>query len=261
MKKKYIFIFILAFAACAGWNILRDTPKANSHSPVVAATPQTSTLPGPLADLENEAYPYLHFRAALDARIKKVPVYTALGVIPKSLQHAVIATEDRRFYEHGPIDPIGILRAMLVNFNSGETIEGGSTISQQVVKNNFLSQERTMTRKGQELLLSVLLEKDYSKDEVLELYLNTAYYGADSYGIEQASKNYFGVKPEKLTIGQAAMLAGLLQAPSYYNPLVNYDAAKERQKTVLALMSEQGFISGAEATAAYRENLHLQKHK
>ncbi len=258
MKKKYIFIFIVAFAACAGWNILQEKPSpaaSSSSSSIVQSMP----LPGPLADVREKAYPYMHFRQAMDSKIKKIPMFVSLSALPKSLPQAVIATEDRRFYEHGPIDPIGIVRAGLVNFHSGETIEGGSTISQQVVKNTFLTQERTMTRKAQELVLSVLLEANYSKDEILEIYLNTAYFGADSYGVEQACSNYYAIKPEKLSVAQSAMLAGLLQAPTYYNPLANYEAAKERQKVVLALMADQEIISSPTAAMAYRENLNLRK--
>ena len=258
MKKKYIFIFLIAFAACAGWNMLHDMPKKSQANPTSAVL-QHPNLPAPVAELNEAAYPYIHFRQAMDERVKKVPTYTSISVIPRIMQQAVIATEDRRFYEHGPIDPIGIIRAGLVNFHSGETVEGGSTISQQVVKNQFLTPERTMTRKAQELVLSALLEKDYTKDEILEIYLNSAYFGADAYGIEQACSTYFGIHPDKLDIAQAAMLAGLLQAPSYYNPLENYTAAKERQKTVLALMADQGFISTQDATIAYREDLHLEK--
>ena len=105
----------------------------------------------------------------------------------------------------------------------------------------------------------LLLEKDYTKDEILEIYLNTAYFGADSYGVEQACSNYYAIKPEKLSVAQSAMLAGLLQAPTYYNPLANYEAAKERQKVVLALMADQEIISSPTAAMAYRENLNLRK--
>lgn len=261
MKKKYIFIFLIAFIGCAGWNILHDTPKPKNNSAPPAST-QSTTLPGPITEVREQSQPYIHFRQSLDEKIKHVPMYVSLEVIPRIMQQAVIATEDRRFYEHGAIDPIGIIRAGMVNFHSGETVEGGSTISQQVVKNQFLTQERTMTRKAQELVLSTLLESNYSKDEILEIYLNTAYFGANAYGIEQACETYFGIKPDKLSIAQAAMLAGLLQAPTYYDPLVNYTAAKERQKVVLALMADQGFISSRDAAIAYRDDLHLQtNHK
>jgi monofunctional glycosyltransferase len=263
MKKKYILIFLLAFAGCFAWSTWHDAPK-QSHSAVSSQIHQpASSMPSDLyvlpAELQQQSYPYLHFRTALKERINKnSTTYVSLSIIPKAMQHAVIATEDRRFYDHGPIDIIGIGRAAFVNFQSGETIEGGSTISQQVIKNTFLTQDRTMTRKIQEFALSVLLEKDYSKDEILEIYLNTAYFGANAYGIDAACQTYFGIKPEHLTIGQSAMLAGLLQAPTYYNPLENYKAAKERQKTVLTLMAEQGVITNSDAAAAYKENLHLK---
>lgn len=186
-------------------------------------------------------------------------MYVASGAMPKSLKEAVVATEDRRFYEHGAIDPIGIARAVMVNFNSGKTLEGGSSISQQVVKNTFLTQERTLTRKAQELILSILLERNYSKDEILEIYLNTAYFGANATGIEQACRIYFNKKPEYLTLAQSSLLAGLLQAPSYYNPLENYEAARSRQKTVLALMAEQNYITDQQAENAFKESLRLER--
>jgi penicillin-binding protein 1A len=258
MKKKFILIFLLVFAGCTVWNLFSDTPKVNTSS-TVAVTEQQHWWNMPILEFSDTFYPYRHFREAMDAHIKKVPVYVSIGLIPKNLQHAIIATEDRRFYDHGAIDIIGIFRAMYVNFQTGETVEGGSTLSQQVVKNVFLSQERTMSRKFQELVLAFLLERNYTKDEILEIYLNTAYFGNNANGIEAASQSYFDVKPERLTLGQSAMLAGLVQAPSYYDPLINYDAAKNRQKTVLSLMTEQGYLSKAEGESAYRENLHLKK--
>lgn len=257
MKLKYLLLFIIAFAVCAAWNIVVDTPK--TAQPAAAAKTEQSLLPLPPAALEEKLYPYLHFHAAMEERRKKIPTYIAIGAMPKSLQQAVIATEDRRFYDHGAIDPLGILRAVLVNFNSGKTLEGGSTISQQVVKNTFLTQERTLTRKAQELILSILLERNYSKDEILEIYLNTAYFGANATGIEEASRTYFRKKPEQLTLSQSALLAGLLQAPSYYNPLENYEAARERQKTVLSLMAEQNYITRTQAANAFKESLHLRR--
>jgi membrane peptidoglycan carboxypeptidase len=257
MKKKFIFVFLLAFAACAIWNTFVDTPKVNTSS-AISVTESKHWWNTPMTEVNDTLYPYRHFREAMDSHIKKVPVYVSISLIPKNMQHAVIATEDRRFYDHDAIDPIGIMRAMYVNFQTGETVEGGSTLSQQVVKNVFLSQERTMTRKVQELVLAFLLERNYTKDEILEIYLNTAYFGNQASGLEKASQSYFHVKPEQLTLSQASMLAGLLQAPSYYNPLENYDGARNRQKTVLSLMAEQGYINETEAAEAYRASLHLK---
>lgn len=195
----------------------------------------------------------------MEARRREVATYVSIQNIPKTLQEAVIATEDRRFYEHGAVDPIGIGRAVLVNFTSGETVEGGSSISQQVIKNTFLTPERTLTRKAQELILAFLLEHNYSKDEILEIYLNTAYFGASATGIYEASHIYFGAQPRALSLAQSSLLAGLLQAPSYYNPLENYEAARERQKTVLSLMAEQEYITRNQAEAAFKESLHLRR--
>ena len=152
---------------------------------------------------------------------------------------------------------IGIIRAAAVNLYSGETVEGGSTISQQVVKNVFLSHERTLSRKVQEVILAFLLEHYYSKDDILEIYLNTAYFGANATGLYEACRTYYGIGPDELRLSQSSMLAGLLQAPTYYNPLEHYDAARKRQQVVLALMAEQGYISASQATQAYRDDLGL----
>ena len=135
MKLKYIAIFALAFAVCAGWNLLFDAPKTAKPAVETAAKLQEEkepqgSWPSPLRPLEIRVYPYLHFHEAMDNKIKKIPVYVAISAISKPMQHAVVATEDRRFYDHGAIDPIGIIRAVLVNIESGETVEGGSTISQ-----------------------------------------------------------------------------------------------------------------------------------
>lgn len=264
MKQKYIAIFTLAFSLCVGWNLLFDAPKTPKPTTgITAGTKEKSepqgTWPAPLQPLETSLYPYLHFHQAMDAKIKKIPVYVAIGAISKPMQHAVVATEDRRFYSHGAIDPIGIGRAILTNIQSGETVEGGSTISQQVVKNVFLSQDRTFARKAQEFVMAFLLEQNYSKDEILEIYLNTAYFGANATGIDDAARTYFTTSPEKLDLAQASMLAGLVQAPTYYNPLQNYPAAKARQKIVLTLMTEQGYISPEQSNDAYKKDLGLQR--
>ena len=257
MKKKLLLVFILAFALCAAWSSLTDTSKVNKSSAFTAReeAPWWHQYTDPY---EQIIFPYLHFRQAMDGRTKNMPVYVSIGLIPKSMQHAIVATEDRRFYDHGAIDPIGIIRATVVNIYSGETVEGGSTISQQVVKNVFLSQKRTMTRKAQEVVLAFLLEHYYTKDEILEIYLNTAYFGANATGIDEASRIYFATTPEKLTLAQSSMLAGLVQAPSYYNPLENFEAARARQRIVLTLMSEQGYISQSDGASAFKEHLHLQ---
>lgn len=262
MKIKYIALFLLAFAVCAGWNLLFDSPKINKSATEISTSekaqqkPQDSLLAS-LRSFDDHLRPYVDFRQAMDGEIHKIPVYTSIGAISKPMRQAIVATEDRRFYDHGAIDPIGIIRATLVNVESGETVEGGSTLSQQAVKNVFLSQDRTLTRKAQELLMAFLLEHNYSKDEILEIYLNTAYFGANATGIDAAARTYFHTAPEDLDIAQSAMLAGLVQAPSYYNPLENYKGAKERQKIVLQLMREQDYISKDQEKAAVNEDLGL----
>lgn len=266
MKKNlfYFVAFMIAFGACLFWVKLTDNPndiKPDPSSPLVTTTkPQPGFFDSlaPVTAVKNQFYPYFHFPQAMDAYVSHIPTYISISAIPKPMQQAIVATEDRRFYEHGAVDPIGILRALAVNLYSGETVEGGSTLSQQVVKNVFLTQDRTWTRKLQEVLLAFLLEHYYSKDEILELYLNTAYFGANATGIAEACQIYYATKPEKLSLAQASLLAGLVQAPTYYNPLENYDAAKARQKIVLSLMTEQGYISSRDAMEAYGARLHLQ---
>lgn len=263
MKKIFILVFLLAFAACAGYGILTSKPIQPSHStssPLVTdAKPSYWETLGPVVAIKEQFYPYLHFREAMDKHLSSIPTYVSIGAIPKTMQQAIVATEDKRFYEHGAIDPIGIVRALAVNAYSGETVEGGSTISQQVVKNVFLTQDRTMTRKVQEVILAFFLEHYYSKDDILEIYLNTAYFGANATGLSAACQTYYGIKPERLSLSEASMLAGLVQAPTYLNPLENYDGARKRQQIVLQLMAAQGYITDTDAKTAYNTKLRLQQ--
>jgi len=174
----------------------------------------------------------------------------AIYELPQYVPAAIIAIEDRRFFSHFGIDPIGIARAMLVNIEAGRIVAGGSTITQQVAKNLFLTPDQTLGRKVQEALLALWLEQNYSKIQILELYLNRVYFGAGTYGIEAASQRYFGKSARNLSLGEAAILAGLLKAPSRLSPDKNPKAAAERARVVLSAMAEEGYISGAEAKAA-----------
>lgn len=203
-----------------------------------------------------------HFKEAVETALdQRVPDNQRVkgDEISQNLKDALVATEDKRYYEHGAIDLFGIGRAFYTNVTAGRTVEGGSTITQQLVKNLFLSSKRIMSRKVEEVILAYLMELYYTKDEILTMYLNTIYYGNNYYGIEQAAKGYFDTTPAKLTLGQAALLAGMPQAPSYYNPVTNYKGAKERQRTVLTLMTQQGLITNREADKAYYSNLNLQQ--
>lgn len=169
--------------------------------------------------------------------------------LPAHLIYAVIATEDRRFLNHHGIDPYGIARAMVVNFKSGRYVQGGSTITQQLAKNLFLSHERTIKRKIQEALLAIWLEKQLTKNEILSAYLNRVYFGGGTYGVEAASRLYFDKPASLVTLREAAMLAGLLRAPSRYSPTSNPGLAAKRAQVVLGVMADAGYITEAEARA------------
>ena len=174
----------------------------------------------------------------------------AIHELPHYVPNAVLAIEDRRFYEHPGFDPIGIARAFVNNIAQGRITGGGSTITQQLAKNLFLTPDQNYGRKIQEVLLAVWLEQNYSKSELIELYLNRVYFGAGTYGIEAATQRYFGKSARNLSLGEAAILAGVLKAPSRLAPNTNPEGAAERARLVLNAMAEEGFISDKEAQAA-----------
>ena len=173
-----------------------------------------------------------------------------LKAMPAYVPQAFIAIEDRRFYDHYGVDPYGIARAAVANVLHRGVAQGGSTITQQLAKNLFLTQERTVTRKLQEALLALWLERKFSKTQILELYLNRVYFGAGAYGIEQASLRYYGKSAKHLSLTEAAMLAGLVKSPSRLAPTRDFKAAEARAKTVLAAMAELHFISPAQEKVA-----------
>lgn len=162
-------------------------------------------------------------------------------------RNAVIAVEDHRFYDHGPVDFIAIGRAIFTNIKNGELQEGGSTITQQVAKNVILTQEQTWIRKVSEIFAAYDLEKNYSKKEIFELYVNTAYFGDGYYGIYDASHGYYNKEPKDLNLEEASMLAGVVNAPSLYSPTVNMNLAKKRRAHVLNKMLEYGYITSEQA--------------
>lgn len=166
------------------------------------------------------------------------------------IPQAVIAIEDRRFYSHFGIDPLGLARALVANLVSGRAVQGGSTLTQQLAKNLFLSPERTMERKVQEVLLSFWLEHKFSKDQILAMYLNRVYFGSNAYGVEAASRRYFNKSARDANLGQAALLAGLLKAPSRLSPARDPEAAEERAQVVLGAMQEVGFVTEGEIKTA-----------
>ena len=173
----------------------------------------------------------------------------ALKDLPAHLPKAFIAVEDRRFYSHMGVDPMGIVRAAAANVMHRGVSQGGSTLTQQLAKNIFLTQERTMMRKLQEVELALWLEHKYSKKEILELYLNRVYFGSGAYGVEAASQKYFGKAARNVTLAEAAMLAGLVKSPSRLAPNRNPEGAERRAQTVLSAMADAGFITEAQAKA------------
>jgi len=166
------------------------------------------------------------------------------------LPKAVLATEDRRFYHHFGIDPIGLVRAALANYSAGHVVQGGSTITQQLAKNLFLTPERSLTRKIQEVLLAFWLEHRFSKDQILEIYLNRIYLGAGTYGVDAAAHRYFNKSARQINLYESAAIAGLLKAPTRFNPTRDREKAAARTQQVLANMVEAGFVTESDVTAA-----------
>ena len=181
--------------------------------------------------------------------------------IPDHLIQAVIATEDQKFYKHDGINVIGIVRALTQNIMSGDIVAGGSTITQQLAKNVFLTQERTYTRKFKELILTKKIERTYSKDEIMERYLNQIYFGEGAWGIQRASQTYFGKDVSELTLGESAMLAGLIKAPSVLSPFKDMNKSVERRDLVLSLMEKEGYISQSDAEKAKEQPIVLEGKK
>ncbi|ETS93696.1 MULTISPECIES: transglycosylase domain-containing protein [Veillonella] len=177
--------------------------------------------------------------------------------VPKDLQDAFIATEDSRFYSHHGIDPIGILRAVWVNIIHSGVSEGGSTITQQLARGMFLTQDRTLKRKISEALLAIKIEQNYTKQEILEMYMNQIYFGQGAYGVQSASHVYFGKDVQDLTLAQAALIAGLPQSPNYYSPFNNLEESKKRQAIVLGQMVKYGYITQEQADEARQADLGL----
>lgn len=171
-------------------------------------------------------------------------------VIPQHLRQAVVATEDRRFYTHPAVDILGVARAAWTNVVRRSVVQGGSTITQQYVKNAYFSPRRTLERKVKELILAYRLEKRYKKDQILAKYLNTIYFGEGAYGVEAAAQTYFGRHAKHLTLPQSALLAGLIRSPARYSPFKHPEAAKNRRRHVLDRMLAEGYISREEADAA-----------
>ena len=188
--------------------------------------------------------------------------YVSFDNIPTTAQEGVVATEDKNFYTNGGFSIRGIFRALIKDILAGSLVEGGSTITQELAKNAFLSQSKNVLRKYQELVLATELNRRFSKQDILEMYLNSVYFGEGAFGIENASQAYFGKPAKNLDLAESALLIGILPAPSAYSPLSNPpDKALIRQKTVLNEMVQDGYITDAQATAAENETLHYNPNK
>ena len=201
-------------------------------------------------------YGYKYYKETID----KVPLQSRITEIrndytfvkkedmPKKYLDAVIAIEDRRFYNHGSVDPIGILRAIFSNIKSRDIKEGGSTITQQVAKNIYYIEEKNaIKRKVAEVFTAMQLQKEYEKDDILEIYVNTIYFGNGYYGIKEACNGYLKKEPKDMNLAELSMLAGVPNAPSVYAPNVDKELCKQRQKQVLNAMATEGYISEEEA--------------
>jgi len=182
---------------------------------------------------------------------------TPISEIPAIMSNAVLAIEDARFYQHGGVDYVGVLRAGLANLGKAKS-QGASTITMQVARNVYLSAEKTFTRKIYEILLTYKLERQLSKNQILEIYMNQIYLGNRAYGFAAAAETYFGKQLQDISIAEAAMLAGLPKAPSAYNPISNPKRARVRQQYIIDRMLENGFITAAQAEAAKKEELHVR---
>lgn len=170
--------------------------------------------------------------------IRSSDTYVEIDDISETFRDAIVAIEDMRFYDHGAIELKSLLRAILVNLREKEVLQGGSTITQQVAKNLYFDNDQNFIKKIAEMFVAFDLEKNYSKDDILELYVNIIYYGDNNYGIKEASNNYFGVEPIDLDYDQSTLLAGLPQAPSAYSLGENYELAKERQEEVIEALEK-----------------------
>lgn len=177
------------------------------------------------------------------SNIKEIPNYTKLEQLPQMYINAVISVEDHRFYQHGGIDIIAIGRAVINDIKAMSFVEGGSTITQQLAKNVYFTQEKKLERKIAEVFMAFDFEKALEKSEILELYLNTSYFGDGYNTVKEASRGYFGKEPKDLTDGECIMLAGIPNAPSVYAPTQNMDLAKQRQKQVALKMVEYGYLT------------------
>jgi penicillin-binding protein 1A len=220
----------------------------------------TVAIPDPRALRQKERPPIVRIldrNGAVLAERGGAEAYVSLDALPQHLIDAVVATEDRRFFEHWGLDPAGLARAVLANLQAGRVVQGGSTLTQQLAKNLFLSSTRTFGRKLEELVLALWLEVRLGKRDVLEIYLNRVYFGGAAYGVETAAQRFFGKPASELTLPESAMLAGLLKAPSKFSPASNPGLALQRARLVIGKMVEAGLLTTSEGEEAARSPIRF----
>ncbi len=227
----YGALFVIAVIAWFSWGL----PNINelnkfSKTPSILVKSQDGEIIGSFGDIYGDYVPF--------------------NMLPKSLTDAVIATEDRNFYMHFGIDPFGLIRATVANVVAGHVVQGGSTITQQVAKNVFLTPERSFARKIKEMLLAIKLERHFTKQEILSIYLNRVYLGAGSYGVDAASRRYFGKPAQEMTLSESAVMAGLLKAPSRYSPTNSPTLSRQRAEQVLVNMEDAGYLDKTQVAKA-----------
>lgn len=252
-----IAVFIISFFVTLALRASDDSTEVEEK--YSTSTNKSSFAQDKEPDIFEKFDRWSDIESAVADKRRKMRNYVFLKDIPVAMRYAVIAVEDKRFYNHSGYDIESIARATVVNVEAGEIEEGGSTITQQLVKNLFLSQERSFTRKFEELLLAIEIENHFDKNQILELYLNTIYFGSSFYGLHDAAKGYFGKETKDLTVAECAMLAGIPNAPSLYSPYVNFSLAKQRQKIVLNAMVKAHFLSSSEAEKARNEEIILSE--
>ena len=256
----FIFSFFVTLALRASEDKLPDVEERyssiqNKNNPAV----RQSALPQEKVTIGEKFDRLFNIEEAVTAKRQKIRHYVLLRDIPRPMRQAIIAIEDKRFYNHGGFDIESIARATVVNVEEGEIAQGGSTITQQLAKNLFLTHERSFTRKVEELLLAVEIESHFDKNKILEMYLNTIYFGSNFYGIYEAAHGYFDKDPKDLSVAECAMLAGIPNAPSVYSPYVNFMLAKKRQLVVIDAMIKAHFIGNYEAEKARVEEIVLRE--
>src|SRR5690625_3677389 len=243
LKRVILSLGSIAVLILIGYTIILYGGKLLVNDEQLTITPPTT-----IETEDGEIIWYLYDEFRLPVSIEKVPEH---------VQEAFIAVEDRRFYEHSGVDFRSIMRAIYRDVITRSRAEGASTITQQLAKNLFLTNEKTFLRKTKEMMIALHLEREFSKDEILEMYLNVVYFGQGQYGLEAAANKYFYKSVDELTVEEGALLAGLVKAPNSYSPIDHPEKAKDRRNVVLHAMADVGFISEESSKKLQKKDIKL----